>query len=278
MQNRGLQVVGTILGFAALGFILVGCSSKRVDEEPVIEQGDRVEVPTGDSMATHRSDTLPRQRESIRATAMAECEGETCDAIVRGRMTLGLTQNGVMAATRTTPDAWRTRRRGSTVVMTPRSHVHPPEDALSKVVMVQLIDNQVARFAYREAQGIRLVEGGEDTTIQGRAEGLADRLIERGDEMVAAGRMEEALQYYDRADVLTQDRPMLSYKIAKVLEQQRRPAEALLRYRLFLHRLDMEKLRARGEIAANIAEAIAQARSRITVLERRVPEEQQRQE
>jgi hypothetical protein len=62
---------------------------------------------------------------------------------------------------------------------------------------------------------------------------------------------------------------MVAYRIASVLDKQLRPIQARIQYELFLHRLEMEKIRARGEVAANIAEAIARARERIIVLEKR---------
>lgn len=274
--GKGTGPVGRALFPAlplALAAAVAACSGKKVHEEPVIEGGDRVEVPEGDpregSAAADDGEELAERREAIRAAAMAECEGEACDAIVAGELHPGLTENGVLAATRTTGEAWRIRRSGSSVVMTPRSLVHPPEDATAPVVMVQLADGRVSRYAYREAQGIRLVDEASDATARARAEALADMLVEEGDELAAAGEFDAALNRYDRADVLDPDRPMVAYKIGAALDKQLRPIQALIQYRLFLHRLEMEKLRARGEIAAEIAEAIARAKERIVVLEKR---------
>lgn len=279
METRASRTIrrGTaVLAMAALTTAITACSSKKVHEEPIIEQGDRVEVPEGDPTAgdgSAGSENLAERREAVRAAALAECEGEACDAIVRGEVRPGLTENGVLAATGTTSDAWRIRRSGSTVVMTPRSLTHPPADAVSELVLVQLADGEVARYAYRETQGVRLVDEASDATTEGRAEALADMLVRQGDELAAVGEFDEALDRYDRADVLVPDRPMITYKIATALDKQLRPVQALIQYRLFLHRLEMEKLRARGEIAANIAEAIARARERIVVLEKRTAEE-----
>lgn len=251
---------------------LAACSHRQVDEEPVIEQGDRVEVPESDprpeSDRVDRED-LEERRSSIRAEALATCEGELCDAIVVGEVRPGLSETGVMAATGTTQEAWRIRRSGSSVVMMPQSLEDAPTDAVSELAMVQLADGRVVRHAYREAQGVRLVDEASDATVEGRAAALAEQLLAQGDELAAAGNFDAALNRYDRADILDPDRPIISYRIAQVLEKQLRPIQALLQYRLFLHRLEMEKLEARGEIAANVAEAIARAKERIIVLEKR---------
>lgn len=256
----------------ALTALVTACSTKRVHEEPIMDDGDRVEVPEGDPRPETSSvdrEALIERREAIRAAALEECREEACEAILKGEMHPGLTENGVLAATGTTEEAWRIRRAGSTVVMTPRSLSDPPSDAMTDLMSVQLADGEVVRYAYREAQGIRLVDETSDATTEGRASALAEMLVGEGDELAAAGDFDAALQRYDRADVLDPDQPMTSYRIATVLEKQLRPIQALIQYRLFLHRLEMEKLRARGEIAANVAEAIAHARERIIVLEKR---------
>lgn len=269
---RAMTPAFRFVAAVALLAAVASCSTRRVDEEPIIERGDRVQVPDGDP----RPDTagvdregLSERRAAIRAAALEGCEGELCDAIVAGEVRPGLTENGVLAATGTTEDAWRIRRSGSSVVMTPRSLNAAPGDAVSELMLVQLADGRVVRHAYREAQGIRLVDEASDATVEGRAQALAEMLLAEGDELAAAGDFDAALDRYDRADVLDPDRPIVSYRIARVLDKQLRPVEALIQYRLFLHRLDMEKLRARGEIAANVAEAIARARERIIVLEKR---------
>lgn len=256
---------------AVLLALATACSSKRVHEEPVIEQGDRVEVPEDDprgGAATSDREEMAERREALRAAALAECEGEACDAIVRGEVHPGLTETGVMAATRTTSEAWNVRRSGSSVVMTPRSLQHPPSDEVGELVMVQIADGAVERYAYREAEGVRLVDEAADATREGRAEALAEMLVAEGDELAAAGEFDLALERYDRADVVTPGDPMIDYKIATALDKQLRPIQALIQYKLFLHELELERIRARGEVAANIAEAIAHARDRIIVLER----------
>jgi hypothetical protein len=97
----------------------------------------------------------------------------------------------------------------------------------------------------------------------------ADALLREGDELVAAGRFDLGLDRYDRADVLRPGHPETTLRIATTLDKSLRPIEAVLRYRLFIHQLELERLRARGEVAANVAAAIAAAHERIIVLERR---------
>jgi alkylation response protein AidB-like acyl-CoA dehydrogenase len=57
--------------------------------------------------------------------------------------------------------------------------------------------------------------------------------------------------------------------MATSLDKLLRPIEASLRYRLFLHQLELEKIAAVGSANAKLAEAIAYAQQRIVVLDRR---------
>lgn len=98
---------------------------------------------------------------------------------------------------------------------------------------------------------------------------MADELLRQGDEYTAAGRLGLALQRYDQADILRPGDAQTNLRLAQVLDKQLRPLEAVLRYRTFLHQMELERIRAHGEVAANVAEAMALARERIIVLERR---------
>lgn len=242
-----------------------GCSTKRVDEEPVIEQGDRV-PPASDTV---RPATDGSAGSDDLSAALAECTGSVCDALARGELALGMSGVQVRAATRSGSSAWQVRESGDAVVMTPADMIAPPDDAVAPVAWVQLRDGEVVRYAYDEPQGVRLVSSPDDTTLGGRAEARGRALLEEGDELAASGDLDRALDRYDRADILLRDDPMVTYRIATTLDKKLRPIEALLQYKLFLHRLELEKIRARGEVAANIAEAIARARERIIVLEKR---------
>ena len=74
---------------------------------------------------------------------------------------------------------------------------------------------------------------------------------------------------YDRADVLRADDPETTLRIARVLDKSLRPYEAELRYRAFLHQMELERIRVTGEAYAKWAAAIAEARDRVVVLDRR---------
>lgn len=143
-----------------------------------------------------------------------------------------------------------------------------PRDQIGEVALVQLRNGRVSSYSYNEAQGIRVVQSPADATTSGRADALAEMLIREGDDLAARGDLDGALNRYDRASVLRPDDPELDYRIATVLDKQLRPVEALIRYRLFLHRLELEKIEAQGDAYAKLADAIARARERIIVLEK----------
>jgi hypothetical protein len=176
--------------------------------------------------------------------------------------------NDVLAATRTTESAWRVRQADGAIVMVPASPSSMPSDVVGDVAMVRLRAGRVASYGYQEGPGLRMVETAEQASAPGRADQLADMLIREGDDYVARGDLDLALNRYDRAQVLRAGDPALDYRIATVLDKQLRPVEALIRYQLFLHGLEIERIRAVGEVWANMAEAIAYARERIVVLER----------
>lgn len=254
-----------ILLITTAAVVAASCSTRRVDEEPVIDQGDRV-PPASDTV---RPGTASPDGSADRAAALADCTGQVCDALARGELALGMNETQVLAATHSGESAWQVRRSGDVVIMSPADMARPPDDAVAPVAWVQIRDGDVIRYAYNEAQGVRLVSNPADTTLEGRAEARGRALLEEGDRLAAAGDLDRALNRYDRADILLRDDPMVTYRIATTLDKQLRPIQALLQYKLFLHRLELEKIRARGEVAANIAEAIARARERIIVLEKR---------
>lgn len=252
--------------------VLVACSPKLVDEEPILDNGDRVpdpDVVAATAGAGSGTASTAARRDSIAAEALADCEPAVCDALARGEVALGMNRAQVLASTRTTPDAWSIREAGDATVMVPAAWTSPPRDAVADLAMVQIHDDRVTRYSYREAQGMRLVAEPADATTQGRADALADRLVREADELVAAGRLDAALDRYDRADILRPGDSMLDYRIALVLDKQLRPVEALIRYKLFLHKLELEKIDAVGDQYAKLADAIARARERIIVLEKR---------
>jgi len=249
------------------------CAPKRVKEEPVLRNGERVPDPDATVEAVRqeteaRRAELAARRGELAADAMATCTGVVCDALARGEVALEMTEAQVLAATGTTDEAWQIRRNGRITVMVPRSLVDAPRDAVGELAMVQLRDGAVASYGYRDAQGVRVVRQPSDATTAGRANALAEMLIREGDDLVARGDLDAALDRYDRAQVLQPDNVELEYRIATVLDKQLRPVEALIRYQLFLHRLELEKIEAVGDAYAKLADAIARARERIIVLEK----------
>lgn len=253
--------------------LAAACAPKRIHEEPILQTGDRVEssdqvIETVRQDAARTSRDAAAQRDAIAASAMSTCTGDICAAITRGEVALGMTETQVLAATRTTEAAWNTRDAGASSVMVPAARSAPPRDASGELGMIQLRDGRVASYSYNEAQGVRLVSSPADATTAGRASSLAEMLLREGDDYVARGEFNMALNRYDRAQVLRPADAEIDYRIATVLDKQLRPIEALLRYRLFLHRLELEKIEAIGQAYGHLASAIAHARERVIVLER----------
>jgi tetratricopeptide (TPR) repeat protein len=252
------------------------CVPKKVHEEPIMENDQRV----GDSSAAVAAATAQaadakakaEEREALSAQAMAECAPDVCEALVRGEVAIGMNETQVLAATGTTDDAWSIRQAGDATVMMPATSISPPSDVVGDIAVVQLASNTVSRYAYREPQGIRVVDSPTDATTEGRAASMADALIREGDDYAARGDFDAALNRYDRASILTPSDPMIDFKIASALDKALRPYAALIQYQLFLHRLEIETIQARGDAAAQLAEAIALAQQRILILERQAPQ------
>lgn len=270
---RHLLTIGALATLAA-SLIACGPWPRRVQQEPVISNNSRTESPDAAVAAAAARVGADReragsQRDSVAAVASATCGGAVCAALSRGELALGMNEAQVMTATRSTVDAWSVRRAGAATVMVARSLEATPRDVVGEVGMVQLANGRVASYSYREAQGLRVVSTPADATTDGRARAIADALVREGDEYNAAGRRDLALDRYDRALVMRPDDALLQYKVATLLDLQLRPVEALMRYQRFLHQLELEKIEAKGDAYAKLAEAIARARERVIVLERR---------
>jgi hypothetical protein len=262
-----------ILAVAALS--LAACTPLRRPIAPILENGATVEPvrPTLQEMRDAHEQEFLRilaRRDSVVAEALRTCAGSICSATARGELALRMNAAQVMAVTGTTPDGWTIRESGPLGIMVPRGDERLPRDATGDVDLVQLHGGFVVGYNYREAQGTRVVASPEDTTTRSRATWLADQLIREGDDLVATGHFAAALDRYDRADILRPARPpLLDYKIARILDQQLlRPFEARMRYTRFLHQLELETIAARGDAAARVAAAAAQARERLIVIER----------
>ena len=264
----------TFLLLALVAF--AACVPKKVHEEPIMENDQRVgDSSTAVAAATAQAadaKAKAAEREALTAQAMADCAPDVCEALVRGEVAIGMNETQVLAATGTTDDAWAIRQAGEATVMMPATSTSPPTDVVGDIAVVQLASNTVSRYAYREAQGVRVVDSPYDASTEGRAVALADALLREGDDYAARGDFESALNRYDRASILTPGDPMIDFKIAEALDKALRPYAALIQYQLFLHQMRLETIEARGEAAARMAEAIALAQQRILILERQVPQ------
>jgi hypothetical protein len=257
-----------------LSAIAACANPKRVQEAPitVMRNGDRIETPVRsiDAATAEALDARMQGRErrdSIAAVALGQCAPAICAALGRGEIAIGMTEAQVLAATRSTELAWTARRSGGVTVLAPRDAEAGPRDAVGSVALVQLAGGTVSSLSYQEPQGLRTISGPADVADANRVRAAA--LVRDGDALAAAGDFTAALERYDRASVVSRADAELQYKMATSLDKLLRPIEASLRYRLFLHQLELEKIEAVGNANARLAEAIAHAQQRIIVLDRR---------
>jgi hypothetical protein len=259
---------------ALLALTAAACGPRIQPVRPIMANGAVLPDQAEETVARARVEgeiertQLEDQRISNAAIAMATCVGAICDAVARGEVVLGMNEDQVLAVTRTTRDAWAVRGDGGVVVMTPHAPARAARDVGGEVVMVNFVDGQVRGYTYREPQGLRTVTTPAHATMEGRAAAQADALLREGDEYALAGDLRRALDRYDRADILRPHHPETTLRIATTLDKSLRPLEAVLRYRLFIHQLELERIHAHGEAAARIAEAITRAQERIIVIER----------
>jgi hypothetical protein len=260
---------------ALLAALTAACAgaSKRIDEHPIaiMRNGDRVVSPTrATDAATTRALEAGiegrERRDSIAAVAYAGCAPAICATLGRGEVALGMTEAQLFAATRTSDLAWTVRRSGVVAVLAPRDLEAGPRDAVAPVALVQLAGGTVASLTYREPQGLRTVTTASDVTEANRMRAVA--LTREGDALAGAGDFTAALERYDRASVVDRADAELQYKMATSLDKLLRPVEAKLRYRLFLHQLELQKIEAYGNANAKLADAMVRARERIIVLDR----------
>lgn len=262
-------------GFLAL--LVAACAPypQRINETPIMANGDRVPAADG-SLASPGVDAergaLKATMDSIHAAAMASCASDRalCDALARGELLLGMNEAQVYSATRSTPQAWVVRRTASDAVMVPATRSAAPADRNGELVMVQLASGRSAVISRRGPQGITVASRPQDATAAAQAKASADALIREGDDLVASNDLDGALNRYDRASVLDPEAADPQFKAARLLDLQLRPQEALMRYQRFLLSLEIERIRAQGDASAKMAEAIALAQQRIVVLEKQV--------
>ncbi|HYW08513.1 MAG TPA: hypothetical protein VE913_16255 [Longimicrobium sp.] len=212
---------------------------------------------------------LAAERNRNEAAALAACSPALCDAVARGELAPGMTREQVLAATRSSAGAWESRGDGRVTVLAARDEDRLPADGVAQVAYVTLEDGRVRSYAYREPEGVRLVASAADASAEGRGRARAAALLREGDDFAARGDFVRALDRYDRADVVSPNNAEATLRIARALDKQLRPWEAAIRYRLFLHQLELERINAQGNAYAHLYAAAAEARDRVIVLERR---------
>jgi hypothetical protein len=261
-------------GLALLAITATACGPRVQPIRPIMANGEVLASPAEETVARTRHEgaleraRLEDERVTAAAAALATCTGAICDAVARGEVALGMNEVQLLAATGTTPAGWEMRGDGRATVMTPRGQVRGPRDVVGELVMVNMVDGRVHGYTYREPQGLRTVTSPADATMAGRSAAQADALLRQGDDFAAQGDLARALDRYDRADILRPGHPETSLRIATTLDKSLRPIEAVLRYQMFIHQMELERIRARGEAAARMAEAIALAQQRIMIIER----------
>src|SRR5690606_40710154 len=97
--------------------VAAACAPKRVDEEPIIRNGER--IPDSDATvaavrreAEARREEQAARRDELAAEALATCTGAICEALTRGEAALEMTEAQVLAAARPTDEPRRLRRHG----------------------------------------------------------------------------------------------------------------------------------------------------------------------
>ena len=259
---------------AVLAILAAGACAPRMRPVRAIQPNGAIVASTqDDDIARARAEgsseraRIATEQDQVMGAAMAACTPMLCNAVARGELAVGMTREQVLAATHTSAAAWDERGAGGVATLAPRDGV-TPKDVVSQVAFVTLENGRVASYAYREPQGVRVVANAADATPEGFARARAAQLLREGDEFALAGDFDRALNYYDRADIIQPDNPATTLRIARALDKELRPYEALIRYQLFLHQLEIERIHAYGDAYAQYGAAVAEAHSRILVLER----------
>ncbi|HEX6751353.1 MAG TPA: hypothetical protein VF092_28940 [Longimicrobium sp.] len=258
---------------ALLALLAAGACAPRMRRVVEVQPNGAIVASTqDDDIARARAEgasernRLLAENDQLVGAALAACTPMLCSALARGELAVGMTREQVLAATHSSVAAWDLRGRGSVSTLTPRDGV-TPKDVVSQVAFVTLVNGRVANYAYREPQGVRIVSSSADASADGVARARADQLLREGDDLALAGDFDRALNYYDRADIIVPNNPATTLRIARALDKQLRPYEALIQYQLFLHQLEIERIHAYGDVYAQYGAAIAEAHNRIIVLE-----------
>jgi hypothetical protein len=260
---------------ALLALVAGACAPypQRVREAPIMVNGDKIIAAEG-ALAAPATEaeriSMQATMDSIHAVALAECTPANCENIARGEVAMGMTEAQVYAATHSLPQVWSVRRGGLSAVMVPYRPSVAPRDRMGELVMIQIADGSVAVVSRRGPQGIMVASRATGTGDAAQNKAAALALVREGDDLVASNDLDGALNRYDRASVLDPEAADPQYKAARLLDLQLRPQEALMRYQRFLLSLEIERIQAKGEANAKMAEAIAMAQQRILILEKQV--------
>jgi tetratricopeptide (TPR) repeat protein len=265
----------TMAAVLALALAAGACAPRMRPVREIQPNGAIIASSQDDDIARARAEgssehaRIAAEQDQVMGRALSGCTPMLCNAIARGELAVGMTREQVLAATHSGAAAWNERGGGGITTLTPRDDMgSAPKDVVSQVAFVTLENGRVASYAYREPQGVRVVANAADATAEGTARARADQLLREGDEFALAGDFNRALNYYDRADIIQPDNPATTLRIARALDKELRPYEALIRYQLFLHQLEIERIHAYGDAYAQYGAAVAEAHSRILVLER----------
>ncbi len=219
---------------AAIVLVAIGCGQKY--RQPTIDDVEPVQPNLGtlpdtqqDDVAAARERTerlqaqIAGEMDSITTVALSECTAYTCARLGGREVALGMTHAQVLVATGSTPVAWRLRGSTATGIMLP-AHA-PVHDAVGQLVMVVWRDRMVASYTYREPTGLRSVTNAVDATTAGRHRAMAQSLLKDGDDLVAAGRLYEALDKYVAAEILDPHNPDISGRIGRMMNLLEPPDE-----------------------------------------------------
>lgn len=204
------------------------------------------------TIATERARTRAVM-DSLYDAASVSCTPAACAAVTRGELLIGMGEAQVYAATRSLPAAWSARRSGTVATFVSASVASEPRDTRGAVAMVSFADGRAVAIAYRETARLKLV-------VRSGLEMAADRQeaaawTRAGGNAEARGDEAAALEAYDKAGALLPSNADVNLRIARVLDALGRPAEALIRYRLFLQEVPVRGDPVPGDGAADAMRA-----------------------
>jgi hypothetical protein len=141
---------------ALLGLAACAPYPQRVNESPIMTNGDRVEAADASTAAPAvAADRVATQAslDSVYALATAGAPVAVRESIAKGEVSIGMNEVQVFAATRTTPSAWVVRRASGDAVMVPAHLSMAPKDRIGEMVMVQMDRGEQAAGCHRGGAG-----------------------------------------------------------------------------------------------------------------------------